>query len=125
MLAVRQFNRCARPSADELPRVALEIDDGGALARRPRTGGAVILPLEGRRHTSPCAQRRPPYPPPWSAARRKQSWPGARQDKRRSRGFHRHRFSPGELVILNGAHRDIRSYCADVTVGCIKKTRGM
>jgi hypothetical protein len=51
VLAVRELNGRAGPAADELPRIALEVDGGGALAGRARAGRAVILPLKSHSET--------------------------------------------------------------------------
>src|SRR5271169_513065 len=98
MLAVRQLNRRAGATADELPRIALEIDGRGTLAGRARAGRAVILPLEGDAKTlllvrsdSRLAfrlrQRRR------GSDRSQSARYGAGKDKRRNCCFRRHRFS--------------------------------
>ena len=51
MLAVWQGDGRAGAAANELPRIALEIDGRGALTGRAWTGGAIILALQGDAET--------------------------------------------------------------------------
>src|SRR4029077_13815467 len=51
MLAVWQDDRRADAAANVLPRIPLEIDGRGALTGRARTGGAIILALQGDTET--------------------------------------------------------------------------
>ena len=47
VLATRNHDVRASAAKNELPGIALEINGRGALAGRPRAGGAIVLPFEG------------------------------------------------------------------------------
>ena len=58
MLSTRYFNARAGATLDEFPGVALEVDGRRTLAGRARSGGAVILPLQGNTVTLLLVGRR-------------------------------------------------------------------
>lgn len=58
MLSARYFNARAGATLDEFPGVALEVDGRRTLAGRARSGGAVILTLQGNTVTLLLVGRR-------------------------------------------------------------------